>query len=112
MAAEKVFGDYKRLDANFVSLPHPDATTALLAGSAISGYFATPPFSQILAKDSRIHPVLTSFEILGGKEGTGAGFGGSQRFVNANPKAAQALFLAIEHPMNLISADPRQAAEI
>src|SRR5258708_5522049 len=50
MAAEKAFGDYKRLDANFVSLPHPDATTALLAGSAISCYFATPPFSQILAK--------------------------------------------------------------
>src|SRR6267143_1264806 len=25
MAAEKVFGDYKKLDANFVSLPHPDA---------------------------------------------------------------------------------------
>src|SRR5260221_13175826 len=24
MAAEKTFGDYKRLDANFVSLPHPD----------------------------------------------------------------------------------------
>jgi NitT/TauT family transport system substrate-binding protein len=112
MAAEKVFGDYKKLDANFVSLPHPDATTALLAGSAISGYFTTPPFSQILKKDPRIHPVLTSFEILGGREGTGAGLGGSQHFVDANPKAAQALFLAIEDAMKLIAVDPRQAAEI
>jgi ABC-type nitrate/sulfonate/bicarbonate transport system substrate-binding protein len=112
MAAEKTFGDYKRLDGNFVSLPHPDATTALLAGSAIAGYFATPPFSQILAKDSRIHPVLRSFDILGGKEGSGAGLGGSQRFVDANPKAAQALFLAIEDAMKLIATDPRRAADI
>src|SRR5258708_35473767 len=66
MAAEKVFGDYKKLDANFVSLPHPDATTALLAGSAISGYSTTPPFPQTLKKDPRIHPVPTSLQTMAG----------------------------------------------
>src|SRR5271154_2383686 len=32
MAAEQAFGDYKRLDKLLVSMPHPDATAALLSG--------------------------------------------------------------------------------
>ena len=58
MASEKLFGpgQYGRLDAMMVSLPHPDATTALLAGSSIAGYFSSPPFSQALAKVRRSMP--------------------------------------------------------
>ena len=48
MAAEKTFGDYRRLDKLLVSMPHPDATAALLSGQIISGYVATAPFTAML----------------------------------------------------------------
>jgi len=37
MAAQKTFGDYRRLDRLLVSMPHPEATAALLSGQLISG---------------------------------------------------------------------------
>jgi NitT/TauT family transport system substrate-binding protein len=114
MAAEKLYGpgQYGKLDGMMVSLPHPEATTALLAGASIAGYFSTPPFSQLLAKNPKIRPVLTSREILGGHEGSGAALGGSAHFAGANPKATQALYLGMQDAMKLIAADPRRAAEI
>jgi NitT/TauT family transport system substrate-binding protein len=114
MAAEKLFGpgQYGRLDAMLVSLPHPDAAAALMAGSAISGYFATPPFSQTLAKSPKIHSILTSREILGGRDATGVALGGSQHFADANPKATEALYLGMADALNLIATNPRRAAEI
>ena len=50
MAAEKFYGEgqYKRVDKLLVSMPHPDATAALLAGRVISGYMATAPFIAVL----------------------------------------------------------------
>jgi NitT/TauT family transport system substrate-binding protein len=106
MAAEKLFGpgQYGRADKLMISLPHPDATAALLAGGTIAGYFAVPPYSQLLARDSRIHLVTTSKEIFGGFEASGAGLAGSQRFVDTNPLLSRALLLGLE--------DPRRAAEI
>jgi NitT/TauT family transport system substrate-binding protein len=114
MAAEKLYGpgQYGKLDSMMVSLPHPDATTALIAGGSITGYFSSPPFSQRLTKDPRIHSVLTSREILGDREATGVALAGSQRFADANPKATQALYLGMEDAMRLIKTNPRSAAEI
>lgn len=114
MAAEKLFGpgQYTRADRLMVSLPHPDATTALLAGGTIAGYFSVPPYSQILARDSRVHLVTTSKEILGGFEASGAGLGGSQRFVDANPLVSRAVLMGIDDAMRLWKDNPRRAAEI
>jgi len=114
MAAEKLFGpgQYARADRLMVSLPHPDATTALLAGGTIAGYFSVPPYSQILARDSRVHLVITSKEILGGFEASGAGLGGSQRFVDANPLVSRAVLMGLDDAMRLWKENPRRAAEI
>jgi sulfonate transport system substrate-binding protein len=114
MAAEKVFGpgQYARADRLMVSLPHPDATSALLAGGAIAGYFSVPPYSQILARDSRVHLVATSKEILGGFEASGAGLAGSQHFVDANPGVSRAVLMALDDAVLLWKQNPRRAAEI
>ncbi len=114
MAAEKAFGpgQYARADRLMVSLPHPDATAALLSGGTISGYCAVPPYSQMFLHNARIHAVLTSREIFGGFEASGAGLAGSQRFVDANPTVTRAVFLAMEDAMQLIRENPRRAAEI
>ncbi len=88
MAAEKTFGDYRRLDKLLVSMPHPDATAALLSGRVIAGYVATAPFIAVLRKSDKIHIVTTSKDILG-EEMTGVALGAPKRFVDANPMVAQ-----------------------
>jgi NitT/TauT family transport system substrate-binding protein len=114
MAAEQAFGDgqYGRLDRLMVGLPHPDATTALLSGRTVTAYFSTPPFSQMLARDSRIHAVTTSAAILGGSDATSVSLSGGHAFVDANPTVARAVLAGLEDAMKLIAAEPRRAAEI
>jgi NitT/TauT family transport system substrate-binding protein len=112
VAAERQLGDKAKAEPLMANLPHPDATAALLAGQALSGYFATPPFSQVLARDPRIHPVLTSKELLGGREATATTVTASQAFVEDNPRVARAIMAGIEDATNLINRDPKRAAAI
>jgi len=114
MAAEKFYGagQFARIDKLLVSMPHPDATAALLAGGSISGYVATPPFIAPLARSERIHAVVTSKEILGGDEATGAALAAVKTFVDANPKVTQAVVAALDEAMTFIVKDPAAAADI
>jgi NitT/TauT family transport system substrate-binding protein len=105
-------GDKSRADKLMVSLPHPDASAAIMGGQAIGGYFATPPFSQMVEKDPKIHAVLKSTAISDGEKLTGAMLSAQQSFVDANPKVAQALLRGLSDADKLIKDDPKQAAEI
>jgi NitT/TauT family transport system substrate-binding protein len=111
MAAEKTFGDYRRLDKLLVSMPHPDATAALLSGHIISGYVATAPFTAILKKSDKVHVVITSKDILG-EEMTGVALGAGKKFVDTNPVVARSVIAAVEDGMAFIAHDPGAAADI
>ena len=111
MAAEKTFGDYRRLDRLLVSMPHPDATAALLSGRVISGYVATAPFIAVLRKSDKIHVVTTSKDILG-EEMTGVALGAPKSFATANPKVAKVVIAALEDGMAFMARDPAKSAEI
>jgi NitT/TauT family transport system substrate-binding protein len=111
MAAEKTFGDYKRVDKLLVSMPHPDATAALLSGQVIAGYVATAPFTAMLKKSDKIHIVTTSKEILG-EEMTGVALGAGKKFVDANPTVARVIIAATEDGMKFLAKDPAAAADI
>jgi NitT/TauT family transport system substrate-binding protein len=111
IAAEKQLGDRTKADPMIVNLPHPDATAALLAGQAIAGYFATPPFLQVVEKDPKITRVFTAHELVGVNP-SGATLATSQGFVEDNPKVAQAMFSGIDDAMGLIKSDPKRAARI
>jgi NitT/TauT family transport system substrate-binding protein len=112
MAAEKELGQFDKLDALTVSMPHPDATAALLSGkSEITAHFTSPPFVQQQLKDSRVHKVLSSYDVLGGPHTfnvlyTTAAFG------DANPKTVAAIIAALEEANGWIASDPRGAAEL
>jgi len=115
MASERLYGagQYGHFDTMMSALPHPDAVAALLSNSGtIQGYVSTAPFQQQLQKDPRIHAVASSKEILGGEEATGASLGGLQKFVDANPKAAKAVYLAIDDAIRFIREETPRAAEI
>jgi NitT/TauT family transport system substrate-binding protein len=111
MAAQKTFGDYRRLDKLLVTMPHPDATAALLSGQLISGYVATAPFTALLKRSDKVHVVTTSKEILG-EEMTGVALGAGKKFVDADPTVARVVIAAAEDAMNFIAKDPAAAADI
>src|SRR5580700_10877129 len=108
MAAEKAFGDYRRLDKLLVSMPHPDATAALLSGRVISGYVATAPFIAMLKRSDKVHVVTTSKEILG-EEMTGVALGAGKKFIDANPTVARVVIAAVEDGMAFLARDPARS---
>src|SRR5580704_6691145 len=110
MAAEQTFGDYRRLDKLLVTMPHPDATAALLSGRIISGYVATAPFISVLRKSDKIHTVTTSKDVLG-EEMTGVALGAPKSFVDANPTVARVLIAAVEDGITYLAHEPMPAAD-
>jgi len=98
MAVAKEFGDanYEKLDSLTVSMPHPEAMTALMSGSAgINAHFSSPPFQYTERTDPKIHTVLNNYEILGGPATFNVVWATS-KFRDENPKAYKAFFDAMK----------------
>ena len=67
MAAESAFGDPTRFDNQLVTLAHPDAMTALLAGTEVTAHFASPPylFEELTNEGSRA--LIRGSDAFGGR---------------------------------------------
>ncbi|AWJ87420.1 nitrate ABC transporter substrate-binding protein (plasmid) [Azospirillum sp. TSH58] len=114
MAVEKEFGEGKfdALDKLTVSLPHPDATAALLSGSSeITGHISSPPFQYQQLRDPKIHKVFSSYDVLGGPH-TFNLIWAKEAFRTKNPKTYQAFLGALKEAMDVINADHATAADI
>jgi NitT/TauT family transport system substrate-binding protein len=113
MASAKEFGDasYEKFDSLTVSMPHPEAMTALMSGGVgINGHFSSPPFQYTEVADPKIHKVLNNYEILGGPATFNVVWTTSN-FRNDNPKAYKAFFEALKESMDIINADKKKAVE-
>ncbi|WP_426153132.1 ABC transporter substrate-binding protein [Pseudomonas sp. DC3000-4b1] len=109
----KVFGneDFKRFDSLSVSLPHPDATSALIAGgSEITAHFSSPPFQYQALESGKVHKVLSSYDILGGPATFNVLYT-TQGFHDQNPKTYRAFYAALVEAAELIQADKAAAAQ-
>jgi NitT/TauT family transport system substrate-binding protein len=114
MAAAHEWGreHYDKLDAITMSLSHPDATAALLAGkSEINAHFASSPFYYIELATPGVHKVLHSYEVAGGRHTNGV-LMASKKFYDANPKVCAAVVAALDEANAFIKVNPRKAAEI
>ena len=114
MAAEKAFGpgQHAKLDALTVSLSHPDGLAALLGGkSEITAHFTSAPFMYQELKDSRVHKVLDSYEVLGGPHTFNVVWA-SGKFYKENPKVVEAFVAALDDAMQQIAKDPAEAARL
>jgi NitT/TauT family transport system substrate-binding protein len=112
MMAAHEFGPqkYAQLDNLTVSLPYPDATTAMLSGrSEINAHVASPPFSFIELDNPNIHKVANSADILG--DMTLVMSAVQKRFHDANPQLCKAYVAALEEANRMIAADPQAAAD-
>ena len=112
MAAAKEFGDenYEKLDSLTVSMPHPDALTALLSNSGgITAHFSSPPF-EYQEKAKGMRAVISNYDILGGKATFNVVWS-TTKFKNDNPKAYDAFVAALSEATDAINKDPKAAAE-
>jgi NitT/TauT family transport system substrate-binding protein len=113
MACAKEFGEanFGKYDSLTVSMPHPEAMTALMSGGiGINAHFSSPPFQYTELADPKIHKVLNNYEILGGPATFNVVWATS-KFRNDNPKAYQAFFDALKEAIAIINSDKRKAAE-
>jgi NitT/TauT family transport system substrate-binding protein len=109
----RVFGkdDFKRLDNISVSLPHPDATAALLTGATeVSAHFSSAPFYYQALENKNVHKVLSSYEILGGPATFNVLYT-TQKFHDENPKTYKAFYAALVEAAQFIKSNKAKAAE-
>ncbi|MDY7562393.1 ABC transporter substrate-binding protein [Pseudomonas sp. 10B1] len=109
----KVFGkaEFKKFDNISVSLPHPDATAALIAGgSELNAHFSSPPFQYQELENPKVHKVLSSYDVLGGQATFNVLYT-TQKFHDENPKTYKAFYDALAEAEHIIKADKPAAAQ-
>lgn len=115
IASVKLFGkdNFNHFDKISVSLPHPDATAALISGGLeIDSHFSSAPFYyQALEKNKNVHKVLRSYDILGGEASFNLLYT-TQKFHDENPKTYKALYAALEEAEKWIHNNKAKAAEV
>ncbi len=112
--AAKIFGaaDFKKFDDISVSLPHPDATAALIAGGTeINSHFSSAPFYyQALQGNPAVHKVISSYDILGGSATFNVLYT-TAAYHDQNPKTYAAFYAALREAAEWIGANKAEAAE-
>jgi NitT/TauT family transport system substrate-binding protein len=105
--------DFKRFDTISVSLPHPEATAALISGGTeVNTHFSSAPFYyQALAANPKVHKILSSYDILGGPATFNVLYT-TQKFRDQNPKTTRAFYNALVEAEQLVKKDKALAADI
>lgn len=114
IAAAQRYGKeaFGKLDDLTVSLPHSEATAALLSGKTeINSHFASPPFWFKELKDPAIHKVTSSYEILGGPSTLNI-LWTTEKFQKDNPRTVAALHKALTEGLQIVRQDKKRAARI
>jgi len=113
-AAAKQWGEkeFARLDKFTQTLPHPDATAAVIAGGTeINGHFGNPPYQeQELAGNPNAHIVLNSYDVLGGPSSATVLYA-TEKFRNENPKTYHAFTAALAEAAQYATKNPEGAAD-
>ena len=113
MATAKQWGasNYAKLDPLTVSMTPPDATVALLSGSAgITSVFSVPPFQFQQLDDKAVHTVLNSYDVFGGPHTFTVAWTSSQ-FRDKNPQLYKALIKAFAEATDVLNKDLKSAAQ-
>ena len=114
IAAADRYGNeqFKRFDPITISLPHPDATAALLTGaSEITAHFSSAPFQYQALENPKVRKLLSSYDVLGGP-GTMNVLYTTEKFHNQNPKTYRAFYKALEEAEGFVKANPDEAVAI
>jgi NitT/TauT family transport system substrate-binding protein len=104
--------NFDRFDKISVSLPHPDATAALISGGLeVNTHFsAAPYYYQALEENKNIHKIISSYDILGGKSTFNVLYS-TQKFHDENPKTYKAFYAALGEAAQWIRGHKPEAAD-
>lgn len=114
MAAKKKWGAEEafKLDPMTVSMKHPSAMAALLAGGqAVKSHFATLPTSFAELQSGKVHNVLTSYDVLGGRHSTVAMYN-KEDWKKANPKLYECVWQSYRKAIEWINGNKKEAAAL
>ena len=114
MAAKKKWGAQEafKLDPMTVSMKHPSAMAALLAGGqAVKSHFATLPTSFAELQSGKVHNVLTSYDVLGGRHSTVAMYN-MEKWKTGNPKLYKCVYTSYGDAIKWINANKKAAAAL
>ncbi|WP_238122004.1 MULTISPECIES: ABC transporter substrate-binding protein [unclassified Xanthobacter] len=114
LASEQTFGPgkAKTLDPLMVTLPHPDATAALISGSTeITAHLSNAPFQNQALKSPNVHKVFSSYDVFGGPITPTVAYA-TETFRKENPKTYQAFLAAFLEATEWVAAHKKEAAEI
>src|SRR5580698_6066667 len=112
MYARQKYGEPGRFDRFTVTMTHPDAVIAMLAGSsAVDAHFTSPPFAQREKKDPRVRTIMVSDDVMGGST-TFTMVSTTTKFRDQNPRVYAAVLKAIGEANRMIAADRKAAADL
>ena len=114
MAAAKKWGPEEafKLDDITVSMKHPSAAAALLAGGqAVKSHFATLPTSYQEVKSGKVRTVMTSYDVLGGEHSTVLLYN-TEKWKNDNPKLFKCVGDSFRAAAKWINEDTDRAAAL
>ena len=104
--------NYKKFDDISVSMPHPDATAALVGGGTeIDAHFSSAPYYyQALASNKTVHKVLNSYDTLGGPATFNVLYA-TQKFHDEHAKTYKAFYAALGEAAGWIRTHKKEAAD-
>ena len=110
MAAERKFAEVNKFDDQLLTMNHPDAMNALLAGREVSAHFASPPYLFLESKEKGIKKILSGKEAFGGEFTFIVGVS-TEEFYQQQSKNYKVFLEALTEALNFINQQP-QAADI
>jgi NitT/TauT family transport system substrate-binding protein len=112
LQSEKAFRNYDQLKSQVVALSHADAINGIVGGTGpMKAYFASPPYAALALRDAKVHAVLTSTDVMGGKFSFLI-LGATKAYIEAQPQVPEAIAKAMDEAARIIHDDPRRAAQI
>lgn len=112
MATKKKWNEPFKLDPLTVSMKHPSAAAALLAGGqAVKSHFATLPTSFQELTSGKVHNVMTSYDVLGGEHSTVAMYN-TEKWKKDNPKLYECVWKSYRKSIKWINENKKEAAAL
>jgi len=112
LQSEKAFSRYDRLKSQVLALPHAEAINDLVEGTGpVRAYFASPPYAELALRDAKVHAVLSSSDVMGGKSSFLI-LGATKAYIDAQPQLPDVIAKAMDDAARVIHDDPRRAAQI
>ncbi|MFW5809854.1 MAG: ABC transporter substrate-binding protein, partial [Halanaerobium sp.] len=111
MAAQREFGDPGKFDEQLLTMSHPDAMNALLAGGEVSSHFASAPYLFLESKEEGIKKILSGKDAFGGDFTFIVGVS-TEKFYQQQSKNYQLFAAALEEAIKFMQQNPAEASAL